>query len=122
MCILHTQHVALQILFDLSIGPREHRQRPAERRMQGIAHLNPRGLVPHLPEHCGLAARIPAPRSSLLTKQHRRQAFDMAATSEATQALKGVFPESHLSLKEADPEAFAIIEQEKERQWCATRT
>ena len=45
----------------------------------------------------------------------------MAATSEATQALKGVFPESHLSLKEADPEAFAIIELEKERQWCVTR-
>ena len=46
----------------------------------------------------------------------------MAATSEATQALKGVFPDSHLSLKEADPEAFAIIELEKERQWCATRS
>jgi hypothetical protein len=89
--------------------------------MQGIAHLNPRGVVPHLPQHRGPAARIQGPRDTLLGKQHRRQALDMAATSEATQALKGVFPESHLSLKEADPEAFAIIELEKERQWCATR-
>ena len=90
--------------------------------MQGIAPLNPRGLVPHLPKHCGPAARIQVPRGNLLTKQHRRQVLVMAATSEATQALKGVFPESHLSLKEADPEAFSIIEEEKERQWSATRS
>ena len=85
--------------------------------MQGIAHLNPRPVA----QHCGPAARHLTPNSVLFLNQHRRPAVAMAATSEATQALKGVFPESHLSLKEADPEAFAIIELEKERQWCVAR-
>lgn len=84
--------------------------------MQGIAHLNPRLVA----QHCGPAARIQTPHGLSLCKQNRRQVSAMAATSEATQSLKGVFPESHLSLKEADPEAFAIIELEKERQWCVS--
>lgn len=31
--------------------------------------------------------------------------------------LNRIFPEAHLSLKEADPELYAIIEDEKRRQW-----
>ncbi len=85
--------------------------------MQGIAHLNPRPVA----LHCGPAARSFSSNSNPFLSQHRRPAVAMAATSEATQALKAVFPESHLSLKEADPEAFAIIELEKERQWWVPR-
>lgn len=32
-------------------------------------------------------------------------------------AMKAVFPEALLTLKDADPELAAIIEDEKERQW-----
>ena len=32
-------------------------------------------------------------------------------------AMENVFPESHLSLAEADPEIYSIIEDEKRRQW-----
>ena len=31
--------------------------------------------------------------------------------------MDGVFPEALLSLRNADPELFSIIEDEKERQW-----
>lgn len=31
--------------------------------------------------------------------------------------MKAVFPEALKSLKEADPEVFSIVEQEKVRQW-----
>ena len=41
----------------------------------------------------------------------------MAAAQKATSVMQGVFPESHATLKEADPEVFGIIEDEKERQW-----
>ena len=36
-----------------------------------------------------------------------------------TAAMEGVFPEALKSLKEADPEVYGIIEDEKKRQWCA---
>lgn len=42
----------------------------------------------------------------------------MAAAPRATSAMEAVFPESHSTLKAADPEVFGIIEEEKERQWC----
>ena len=44
----------------------------------------------------------------------------MAAAQKATSLMQSVFPESHLTLKVADPEVFGIIENEKERQWCAS--
>ena len=33
--------------------------------------------------------------------------------------MQGVFPEALTRLRDADPELFSIIEDEKERQWCA---
>lgn len=33
--------------------------------------------------------------------------------------MEGVFPEALSSLRNADPELFSIIEDEKERQWYA---
>ncbi len=36
--------------------------------------------------------------------------------------MQGVFPEALSSLKNADPELFSIIEDEKERQWYVTGT
>ena len=36
--------------------------------------------------------------------------------------MQGVFPEALSSLKNADPELFSIIEDEKERQWYVNGT
>jgi hypothetical protein len=42
----------------------------------------------------------------------------MAANGNGHQAaLSAVFPEAHLSLQEADPEVYGIIQDEKKRQW-----
>lgn len=35
--------------------------------------------------------------------------------------MESVFPEALQSLREADPEVFGIIEDEKERQWCVVK-
>lgn len=35
--------------------------------------------------------------------------------------MQGVFPEALFSLRNADPELFSIIEDEKERQWYVSR-
>lgn len=35
--------------------------------------------------------------------------------------MEGVFPEALSSLRNADPELFSIIEDEKERQWYGRR-
>ena len=32
--------------------------------------------------------------------------------------MEGVFPAAHTPLKEADAEIYALLESEKERQWC----
>lgn len=38
-------------------------------------------------------------------------------TVKQSRAMDGVFPEALQSLREADPEVFSIIEDEKKRQW-----
>ncbi len=37
----------------------------------------------------------------------------------ASGPMKPIFPESLTQLQEADPEVYGIIEDEKDRQWCA---
>lgn len=32
-------------------------------------------------------------------------------------AMDAIFPEAHLGVQEADPEVYAIIQDEKRRQW-----
>jgi hypothetical protein len=36
-------------------------------------------------------------------------------------AMKAVFPDALSPLRECDPEVFALIQEEKTRQWCALR-
>lgn len=51
--------------------------------------------------------------------------MNIVTKSSTTMAANGhlssmnlVFPEAHMPLKEADPELYNIIEDEKRRQWC----
>jgi hypothetical protein len=44
-----------------------------------------------------------------------------AASTKDAASMAQVFPEALRSLKEADPEIYGIIQDEKARQWCVLR-
>lgn len=77
------------------------------------------------PRHATLAqgsASLPLTRSiqsnlvvALRIAPKVRDSGPSLSGSDAT--MQGVFPEALSSLKNADPELFSIIEDEKERQW-----